>query len=147
MGTTQSSFVDHMYALRPNPPEQYWHYTPHVCAIYRSMAPNDVHCASQEQPVDDDYSPGSPESHVDLTQPLSSGLVSALLFPVDEDAPRIIQMPFDVLQDAADLMDDRTVYWTYKKRTGLSEYIPHNLQFTYVSKDGKSGPSLGRPLL
>ncbi|RDB15241.1 hypothetical protein Hypma_004766 [Hypsizygus marmoreus] len=75
-----------------------------------------------------------PEPPVDFKTPLRQEFLSVLLFPVDERAPRIIQMPYDVRLDGTDLMDDTTVYWEYKKRSGISQYIPGDLEFTFVTR-------------
>jgi len=61
--------------------------------------------------------------------------VAVLLFLVDADEPQLIYMRYDVMLNATDLgYSDETVYWEYKKRTGISQYIPSDLQMTFVTE-------------
>ena len=61
--------------------------------------------------------------------------MAVLLFLVDADEPQLIYMRYDVMLNATDLgYSDETVYWEYKKRTGISQYIPSDLQMTFVTE-------------
>lgn len=71
--------------------------------------------------------------------------MDVILFPVGGSDPRLVQMPFEIMVDGADI-GDRTHYWEYKKRTGLSQYFPRHLQYTHVGRNGRCGSPLGRVL-